>query len=80
MPEDTKNIFFFAYSACAVKLKDNIVLLICCNKDDTTMEVQTNFKLLRKKHKIGCRKSVAKLNAIRQSNPALVYQGKMGYR
>ena len=38
------------------------------------------IKWLRKKHKIGYRKSVAKLNAIRQANPALFYHGKMGYR
>ena len=37
------------------------------------------IKWLRKKHKIGCRKSVAKLNAIRQANPELFYHWKMGY-
>jgi len=38
------------------------------------------IKWLRKKHKTGYRKSAAKLNAIRQANPALFYHGKMGYR
>lgn len=37
------------------------------------------IKWLRKKHKIGYRKSVAKLNAIKQAFPALFYHWKMGY-
>lgn len=37
------------------------------------------IKWLRKKHKIGYRKSVAKLNTIKQANPALFYHWKMGY-
>ena len=37
------------------------------------------IKCLRKKHKIGYRKSVAKLNAIKQVNPTLFYHWKMGY-
>jgi len=34
---------------------------------------------LRKKHKIGYRKAVEKLNSIRQANPELFYHWKMGY-
>ena len=37
------------------------------------------IKWLRKKHKIGYRKSVAKLNSIRQANPELFYHWKMGH-
>ena len=37
------------------------------------------IKWLRKKHKIGYRKSLAKLNSIRQANPELFYHWKMGY-
>jgi group II intron reverse transcriptase/maturase len=37
------------------------------------------IKWLRKKHKIGYRKSVAKLNLIKQANPELFYHWKMGY-
>lgn len=36
-------------------------------------------KWLRKKHKVGYRKSVAKLNLIKQANPELFYHWKMGY-
>jgi len=37
------------------------------------------IKWLRKKHKTGYRKSVAKLNTIKQANPELFYHWKMGY-
>lgn len=37
------------------------------------------IKWLRRKHKIGYRESVAKLNSIRQANPELFYHWKMGY-
>lgn len=37
------------------------------------------IKWLKKKHKIGYRKAVAKLNTIRQVNPELFYHWKMGY-
>ncbi|TLD41774.1 MAG: hypothetical protein JETT_1999 [Candidatus Jettenia ecosi] len=37
------------------------------------------IKWLRKKHKIGYRKSVAKLNSIKQANTELFYHWKMGY-
>src|SRR3990167_11216192 len=37
------------------------------------------IKWLRKKHKIGYRKSEAKLNSIRQANPELFYHWKMGH-
>ena len=36
------------------------------------------IKWLRRKHKIGYRKSVAKLNMIKQANPALFYHWKNG--
>jgi group II intron reverse transcriptase/maturase len=37
------------------------------------------IKWIKKKHKIGYRKAVTKLNTIRQANPALFYHWKMGY-
>src|SRR3990167_5021571 len=37
------------------------------------------IRWLRKKHKIGYRKAVEKLNSIRQANPELFYHWKMGY-
>ena len=45
--------------------------------------MKTDRKLngwLRKKYKIGYRKTVERLNTIRQANPALFYHWEMGYR
>ncbi|UJS16448.1 MAG: hypothetical protein L3J17_11030 [Candidatus Jettenia sp.] len=47
---------------------------------NTVMMIEGRLiKWLRKKHKIGYRKSVEKLNSIKRANPELFYHWKMGY-